>query len=112
VILELCCCHFFFLFAFFSSSFFFFFPLTYYYYHSFLRWFSSSFCFSVSFCSLRYTSDMELEDAIHTALLTLKDGYDGKMTEETIEVGVIDSVTKTFRVLSTSEVKDYLNEVE
>jgi 20S proteasome subunit alpha 2 len=55
---------------------------------------------------------MELEDAIHTALLTLKDGYDGKMTEETIEVGVIDSVTKTFRVLSTSEVKDYLNEVE
>mmetsp|Transcript_34124 Transcript_34124/g.85653 ORF Transcript_34124/g.85653 Transcript_34124/m.85653 type:complete len:236 (+) Transcript_34124:64-771(+) len=65
-----------------------------------------------TFLEKRYTSDMELEDAIHTALLTLKDGYDGKMTEETIELGVIDSVTKTFRVLSTSEVKDYLKEIE
>jgi hypothetical protein len=24
----------------------------------------------------RYTDDMELEDAVHTAILTLKEGYD------------------------------------
>lgn len=32
---------------------------------------------------------MSLEDAIHTALLTLKEGFEGVMTEKTIELGVI-----------------------
>jgi 20S proteasome subunit alpha 2 len=29
------------------------------------------------FLEKRYKADMELEDAIHTALLTLKEGYEG-----------------------------------
>lgn len=37
----------------------------------------------------RYNDDLSLEDAIHTALLTLKEGFEGVMDEKTIEIGVI-----------------------
>ncbi len=30
-----------------------------------------------TFLEKRYSEDMELEDAIHTALLTLKEGFEG-----------------------------------
>lgn len=35
----------------------------------------------------RYSEDMELEDAIHTALLTLREGFEGEMTASNIELG-------------------------
>jgi 20S proteasome subunit alpha 2 len=54
---------------------------------------------------------MEMEDCIHTALLTLKEGFEGEMTANNIEVGIIGADQK-FRVLSSSEVKDYLDEVD
>lgn len=37
----------------------------------------------------RYNDDLSLEDAIHTALLTLKEGFEGVMTEKTIQLGII-----------------------
>ena len=41
------------------------------------------------FCSLfRYSEDLELEDAVHTAILTLKEGFEGQMTEDNIEIGI------------------------
>lgn len=66
-----------------------------------------------------------MEDAIHTALLTLKEGFEGQMTEKTIEIGVVTVPTaveleagkvgvetgrpkSTFRKLSEEEVRDYL----
>jgi 20S proteasome subunit alpha 2 len=66
-----------------------------------------------------------LEDAIHTALLTLKEGFEGQMTEKTIEIGVVTvptiaeleegkvggttgRVKPTFRKLTEEEVRDYL----
>ena len=57
---------------------------------------------------------MDIEDAIHTAILTLKESYEGEMTEKNIEIGVIRSAdpNKEFKVLSTAEIKDYLREVE
>lgn len=75
--------------------------------------------------SLRYNDDISLEDAIHTALLTLKEGFEGQMTEKTIEIGVITVPTPeeleankvgaetgrpkpTFRKLTEEEVRDYL----
>lgn len=64
-----------------------------------------------TFLEKRYTEDIELEDAIHTALLTLKEGFDGQMTERNIEVGVIGPDRK-FKVLTPAEVKDYLGEVQ
>ena len=54
---------------------------------------------------------MELEDAIHTAILTLKESFDGVMDEEAIEIGVVGEDRK-FKVLTPAEVKDYLQEVE
>jgi len=73
----------------------------------------------------RYNDDISLEDAIHTALLTLKEGFEGQMTEKTIEIGVVTVPTleeletgktggetgqprPTFRKLSEEEVRDYL----
>ena len=54
---------------------------------------------------------MELEDAIHTALLTLKEGFDGLVDEHNIEIAVV-SDDKRFRILSPAEIKDYLAEVD
>eukprot|EP00339_Tiarina_fusa_P016438 CAMPEP_0116996894 /NCGR_PEP_ID=MMETSP0472-20121206/535_1 /TAXON_ID=693140 ORGANISM="Tiarina fusus, Strain LIS" /NCGR_SAMPLE_ID=MMETSP0472 /ASSEMBLY_ACC=CAM_ASM_000603 /LENGTH=69 /DNA_ID=CAMNT_0004695641 /DNA_START=531 /DNA_END=740 /DNA_ORIENTATION=+ len=64
-----------------------------------------------TFLEKRYNKDIEIEDAIHTALLTLKDGYEGQMTSTNIEVGVIGS-DRIFKVLKPSEIRDYLEEVE
>lgn len=52
-----------------------------------------------------------IEDAIHTALLTLKEGFEGQVSGANIEVGVIGRDRK-FRVLTEAEVQDYLQEVE
>ena len=62
---------------------------------------------------------MELEDAVHTAILTLKEGFEGQMTESSIEIGIAYQTEKTtsegeiyktgvFRRLEPSEIKDYL----
>jgi len=64
-----------------------------------------------TFLEKRYNEDMELEDCIHTGLLTLKEGFEGEMTANNIEVGVIGE-DKKFKILTTAEVKDYLEEVD
>ncbi|KAK4047216.1 Proteasome subunit alpha type-2 [Microbotryomycetes sp. JL201] len=77
-----------------------------------------------TFLEKRYNDDLSLEDAIHTALLTLKEGFEGVMTEKTIEIGVISTAgyeilahgghgtgkgdSPVFRKLTESEVADYL----
>ncbi|KAG9335602.1 hypothetical protein JZ751_004367 [Albula glossodonta] len=53
-----------------------------------------------------YNEDLELEDAIHTAILTLKESFEGQMTEDNIEVGICNEAG--FKRLSPAEVKDYL----
>lgn len=64
-----------------------------------------------TFLEKRYSEGMELEDAIHTALLTLREGFEGEMTKDNIEVGIVGADRK-FRVLTPSEVADYLQEAE
>ena len=64
-----------------------------------------------TFLEKRYNEEMELEDAIHTALLTLREGFEGEMTSTNIEVGVIGEDRK-FKVLTPAQVKDYLEEAE
>ncbi|KAF3840105.1 hypothetical protein F7725_018822 [Dissostichus mawsoni] len=59
-----------------------------------------------TFLEKRYNNDLELEDAIHTAILTLKESFEGQMTEENIEVGICNEAG--FRRLTPAEVKDYL----
>ena len=62
-----------------------------------------------SFLEKRYNDDVELDDAIHTALLTMREGFEGEMTEHTIEVGIVGE-DRVFRVLTPAEVKDFLDE--
>jgi len=64
-----------------------------------------------TFLEKRYNDDLELEDAVHTALLTLKEGFEGAMDHTNIEVGIV-GADKTFKVLTPEEIKDYLGEVE
>lgn len=52
-----------------------------------------------------------IEDAVHTALLTLKEGFEGQVSSSNIEVGII-GADRQFRVLTEAEVADYLQEVE
>jgi 20S proteasome subunit alpha 2 len=74
-----------------------------------------------TFLEKRYNDDLSLEDAIHTALLTLKEGFEGQMTEHTIEIGIVtvptaeqmveksgERLPATFRKLTEQEVRDYL----
>merc|ERR1712066_1086651 len=64
-----------------------------------------------TFLEKRYNEEIELEDAIHTAILTLKEGFEDAITAENIEIGVVGEDRK-FRVLTAAEVQDCLGEVE
>lgn len=64
-----------------------------------------------SFLEKRYSEEMELEDAIHTAILTLKEGFEGAINENNIEIGIVGE-DKQFKLLTPAEVKDYLDEVQ
>ena len=75
-----------------------------------------------TFLEKRY-SDLSLEDAIHVALLTLKEGMEGEMNGETVEICVVgpenkkalgyegakDASGPRVRILSQEEVQDYLD---
>jgi 20S proteasome subunit alpha 2 len=61
------------------------------------------------FLERRYNDDMELDDAVHIALLTLRESYEGEMTEHNIEVAIVGE-DRVFKVLTPAEVKDYLEE--
>ena len=57
----------------------------------------------------RYSNELALEDAVHTAILTLKESFEGQMTEDNIEIGICDK--EGFRRLTPAEVKDYLAQI-
>lgn len=66
------------------------------------------------FLEKRFADDLDIEDAIHTAILTLKDSFEGELTYKNIEIGVIRTAdpNKEFKILTANEIKDYLREVE
>lgn len=64
---------------------------------------------SKAFLEKRYTDDVELEDAVHTALLTLKENFDGKMTAENIQVGCTSA--DRFYALTIEQIQDYLDQI-
>ncbi|KAF8777269.1 proteasome subunit alpha type-2-like [Argiope bruennichi] len=59
-----------------------------------------------AFLEKRYSEELELDDAIHNAILTLKEGFEGQMTADNIEIGICNK--SGFRRLLPAEVKDYL----
>jgi len=62
-----------------------------------------------TFLEKRYSEGVGLEDAVHAAILTLKESFEGQMTAENIEVGICDP--SGFKRLSVAEVKDYLDAI-
>ncbi len=62
-----------------------------------------------NFLEKRYDPQMEIEDAIHTAILTLKEDFEGAMSESNIEVGVIRS-DREFKRLTPQEISSYITE--
>ncbi|TPP60426.1 Proteasome endopeptidase complex [Fasciola gigantica] len=63
-----------------------------------------------SFLEKRYNKELELDDAVHAAILTLKESFEGQMTENNIEIGICNE--RGFRVLAPGEVKDYLAAIQ
>jgi len=64
-----------------------------------------------TFLEKRYSEDIELEDAVHTAILTLKEGFEGQIGADNIEIGIVGE-DGAFRVLTAAEVADYLAETD
>jgi len=60
-----------------------------------------------TFLEKRYTETLELDDAIHTALLALKESFDVGMTEDNVEIGICQKEGGFIR-LSKQQVKDHL----
>ena len=64
----------------------------------------------------RYEKEKELGDAIHTAILTLKETYDGVMTTQGLDVAVVglkeDGTVDHFHLLSEDDIGNYLRENE
>lgn len=50
----------------------------------------------------------QLEDAVHLGLLALKEGFEGQMTADTVQVAMVNADGK-FVILSEAEVSDYLS---
>ncbi len=59
-----------------------------------------------------YKEGMGLEDAIELALSVMNEVADGKVSEETVELAVIELKTKEFRKLPDREVKKYISKVK
>ena len=55
-----------------------------------------------TFLEKRYTEGLELEDAIHIALLTLKETIEGEMNGDTIEIGMFPSLGVEDRMTLTA----------
>ncbi|OAF72191.1 Proteasome subunit alpha type-2 [Intoshia linei] len=60
-----------------------------------------------NFLKVRYNDELELEDAIHMAILALKSNFEGVMDGNNIEIAVCDE--EGFRNLTPEEISDYLS---
>lgn len=60
-----------------------------------------------TFLEKRFNETLELEDGIHTALLTLRESFDIGITEENVEVAICNA--EGFRRLTKEEVKEHLS---
>lgn len=54
----------------------------------------------------RFNESLELDDGIHTALLTLRESFDVGMTENNVEVAVC--TANGFSRLTKEQIKDHL----
>lgn len=57
-----------------------------------------------TFLEKRYSEELELEDAIHIALLTLKDNIEGEMNGDSIEIGKFSGKTESENLVNILQV--------
>lgn len=60
------------------------------------------------FLEKRYKDDFDRDEAIHTALLALKDGFEGTMSNKNIEIAYVDTSDSKFKVLNKREIDNCL----
>eukprot|EP01061_Rhynchopus_euleeides_P032031 TRINITY_DN5309_c0_g1_i1.p2 TRINITY_DN5309_c0_g1~~TRINITY_DN5309_c0_g1_i1.p2 ORF type:complete len:234 (+),score=105.58 TRINITY_DN5309_c0_g1_i1:146-847(+) len=63
-----------------------------------------------SYLEKRFSDDMEVEDATHTAIMTLKEGFDGRMGADNIEIAKVED--GKFTILPVGDVSEYLDEIQ
>lgn len=80
-----------------------------------------------TFLEKRYQEDMSLEDAIHLSILALKESFEGSLTPDALDIGILSfappsecphinflpefqslALLPSFQILSDSQVSDYL----
>ena len=59
----------------------------------------------------KYQEDMSLDEAIDLALDAVYEATEGKVTDKTVEIAVIDKDTEQYRKLSDDEVSKYVDEL-
>lgn len=60
------------------------------------------------FLEKKYRDNFDWDEAIHTGLLALKDGFEGTMNSKNIEIGYIDESDKIFKILNGREIENCL----
>lgn len=60
------------------------------------------------FLEKRYKEEMDRDEAIHTALLALKDGFEGTMNNQNIEIAFVDQSDNDFKILEKREIDNCL----
>ncbi|KAE8671781.1 Proteasome subunit alpha type-2 [Hibiscus syriacus] len=87
---------------------------------SYFSWKASAMGKNVSnaktFLEKRYTDDMELDDAVHTAILTFKEGFEGQISGKNIEIGkkfrqVPASTLSSFPILNRLQDLNFLHQI-
>lgn len=61
-----------------------------------------------SFLEKRYSDELDLEDAIHTAIQTLRQVFEGQLTPNNIQIGIADATSGMFHLLTHAEVEEHL----
>ena len=59
-----------------------------------------------TFLEKRFKEEDDIEDAVQLAILTLKEGFDGEITPDNIEIGI--SSKEGFRKLGNADIAEYL----
>lgn len=59
-----------------------------------------------TFLQKRFDEEQELDDAVHTAVLTLKESFEGQMTEDNIEIGICNK--DGFTKMPTDMIRDVI----
>ena len=62
-----------------------------------------------SFLEKRYSDDLDLEDALHIAILALKEGFEGLISPTNIEIGVTHE--GRFHILTSEQISEYLTNI-